>query len=102
MINIKLIKELNDSLNPVDPVVEAMNSLDFSPTELDDDQLAMLADYMKEIIDDRRKKGSELSADEAAYMALDDVAGFETANPRVVQKTVGRLVAAYNHKFGKF
>lgn len=102
MTNIKLIKELNDSLQPLDPVVEAVNSLDFDPTGLDEDQVVMLADYMKEIIDSRHKKGSELAAEEAAYMALDDVSGFETANPRKVKQAVERLVAAYNQKFGKF
>lgn len=97
----KLIKELNDSLNPIDPVLEAIKSLDSDwATQLDDDQVEMLADYMHEMIRDRQKRGNEMAAGDAAFMALEDVAGFETASQKVIQKTVERLIASYSKKFG--
>lgn len=99
----KLIKELNNSLKPKDPVTEAINSLD-QPEELnnqlDDDQIDMLVDYMKEMIDFSKKRGQQMVPQEAAGMALEDVAGFEDAEPRVVKETVARLVQAYQKKTG--
>ena len=99
----KLIKELNDKLKPIDPVTEAINSLDH-PEEidntLDDEQIEMLADYMKEMIDFATKRGQQMAPQEAAGMALEDVAGFEAASPAVMKETVGRLVQAYTKKNG--
>lgn len=104
MNNVKLIKELNDSLKPKDPVAEALKSLGEMgmpmPTELEDDQVEMLADYMKEMIEAARKRGTDMSVEDAAGMALEDVAGFETAPKRVLSATIQRLAQAYTQKFG--
>lgn len=99
----KLIKELNNSLKPVDPLEEAIKSLqenDDWTTQLDDEQIDMLADYMKEMLDSGKKRGQQMSAEEAAGMALEDVAGFEAAAPKVLKATVARLVQAYMKKNG--
>lgn len=98
----KLIKELNDSLKPVDPLAEAIKSLDEGDwsTEIDDEQVEMLADYMKEMLDSATKRGQQMPPEEAAGMALEDVAGFEGASPRVMKATINRLVQAYNKKNG--
>ncbi len=95
-----LIKELNNSLKPVvvDPVLEAMAEVD--ATHLEDEQIEMLADYMNEMIGDAKKQGNALDIENAAGMALEDVAGFETAPKKVLQSTVARLVKAYVDKFG--
>ncbi len=97
----KLIKELNDALKPVDPVEAAIKSLGESDDwteQLDDDQVEMLAEYMKEMIVSSTKRGAQMSPEEAARMALEDVAGFETASARVLNQTVQRLVQAYLKK----
>lgn len=102
MNNIPLIKTLNDSLKPKDPVQEAIDSVDdpFNPTHLDDEQVEMLADYMKEMIDFSKKRGQPMSVEDAAGMALEDVAGFEGAPKAMVSATVKRLAQVYVKKFG--
>lgn len=95
-----LIKELNSSLKPKDivqTVIEQMND----PTHLDDEQIDSLADYMKEMMDDAKVRDHLINAKEAAQMALDDVAGFETAPKKVVDATVVRLMKSYINKFGQ-
>jgi hypothetical protein len=99
----KLIKELNDSLKPVDPLEQAIKSLEENEdwtTQLDDEQVDMLADYMKEMIDSAKKRGQQMSPEQAAGMALEDVAGFETAAPKVMKETIARLAQAYMKKNG--
>lgn len=96
----KLIKELNDATKPTDPVMEAIKNVDHWATQVDDQQMEMLVDYMHEMIRDRQLRGNEMAVGDAASMALEDVAGFETAPQRVVQQTVERLIAMYNKKFG--
>lgn len=93
-----LIKDINDSLKPKDPVLEAMQQVD--ATHLEDEQIDSLADYMKEMIDDAKVRGGLMDVQDAASMALEDVAGFETASNRVMQATVARLMKAYIKKFG--
>jgi len=94
----KLIQDLQNSLKPKDPVVEAMAAVD--ATHLEDEQVEMLADYMKEMIDDAKVRGNLLDVQQAAHMALEDVAGFETASQRVMKETVARLMRVYIKKFG--
>src|ERR1700722_8004285 len=97
----KLIKQLNDTLKAPDPVTEAIKSLQEGEdwaTQLDDQQVDMLVDYMKEMIDFAQKRGQQMPPEEAASMALEDVAGFETASQRVIKTTVARLVQAYLKK----
>ena len=94
----KLIKNINDSLKPKDPVVEAMKSL-VNDTTLDDEQIESLADYMHEMIRDREQRGGTMQVADAAFMALEDVAGFEVAPKKEVQKTVERMITAYKMKF---
>ncbi|MDE1830205.1 MAG: hypothetical protein KGI25_07765 [Thaumarchaeota archaeon] len=99
----KLIKELNNSLKPLDPIEEAIKSLkenDDWATQLDDEQVEMLADYMKEMVDFAKKRGQNMPAEEAAGMALEDVAGFEGVSQRVMKATINRLVQAFNNKNG--
>ncbi len=94
-----IIMEIVNSLKPKDPVVEAIAEVE--ATHLDDDQVEMLASYMKEMIDDAEKHGRTLASQEAALMALEDVAGFETASKKILNATAARLVRAYNNLFGK-
>lgn len=94
-----LIKEIVDSLKPKDPVQEAVDLLD-DPTHLEDDQIDHLAEYMNEMIVAATKRGTTMPPQEAARMALEDVAGFESANPRQMSATVNRLVQAYTKRFG--
>jgi ferritin len=98
----KLIKDINNSLKEKDPVTEAIKQVseNMDPTHLDDEQVEMLADYMKEMIEDAKVRGSLMDVQDAAGMALEDVAGFETAPKRVLQATVARLMRAYIKKFG--
>lgn len=99
----KLIKEMNDSLKPVDPVAEAIKSLKEGAdwmTQIDDEQVDGLADYMKEMIDFAKQRGQQMPPEEAAGMALEDVAGFEGASPKVMKATIARLVQAYTKKLG--
>lgn len=104
MTNITLIKDINDSLKTPaekDPVLEALQSLaDEDMTNLHDDQIEGLVDYMKEMIDSSNKNAGALSPTEAAHMALDDVAGFETAPKRIIAATIQRMLDAYAKKFG--
>ena len=98
-----LIKDINDSLKEKDPVTEAIKQVSeagMDPTYLHDEQVDMLIDYMREMIRDRQKRGNDMAVGDAAFMALEDVAGFETAPKRVIQKTAERLIAAYQKKFG--
>lgn len=115
-----LIKQIVESLKPIDPVKEAIDSVnrvhkavdetikeiremeeeeDWA-TYIDDEQVEMLADYMKEMIDSSKKRGQKTTPEEAAGLALEDVAGFEAAPPKVMKETVTRLVQIYNKKFG--
>jgi archaellum component FlaC len=99
-----LIKDINDSLKAKDPVAEAIKLVSENmgdPTHLDDEQVDSLADYMKEMIDDAKVRGSLMDVQDAAGMALEDVAGFEAAPKRVMQATVARLMRAYIKKFGE-
>lgn len=93
-----LIKALNDSLKEKDPVLEAIKEVD--QTHLEDEQVEMLADYMREMIHDAKVRGSLIDLQDAAGMALEDVAGFETAPKKVLQATVARLMKAYIAKYG--
>lgn len=97
-----LIKDINDSLKAKDPVTEALKQVaeNMEPTHLEDEQVEMLADYMKEMIDDAKVRGSLMDLQDAAGMALEDVAGFEEAPNKVIQATVARLMKAYIKKFG--
>ncbi len=96
----KLIKEINKSLHTPDPVEQAILEVDGDlQTELGEDQIVLLADYMHEMIISARKRGRDMFADDAAYMALEDVAGFETVPPRVKKEIVVRLVRAYEQKY---
>lgn len=102
--NMNLIKEIADSLKAKDPVAEAIKQVTENmgdPTHLDDEQIEMLADYMKEMIDDAKVRGNLVDLQDAATMALEDVAGFEGAAKRVIEATVARLMRAYIQKFGK-
>ncbi len=99
-----LIKELNDKLKPADPVEEAIKSLSEATDEmhqLHDDQIETLADYMKEMMDDAKVRGTLMDIKDAAGMALEDVAGFETAPQRVIKAIVARLMRAYIKKYGE-
>lgn len=96
---VDLIKELNDSLKPKDAYQVALEGLE-DPTHLEDEQVVMLADYMKEMMDDAKVRGSLMDLKDAAGMALEDVAGFETAPNKVLQATVARLMKAYIAKYG--
>lgn len=98
-----LIKQMNDSLKPKDPVQEAIKQVSegMDTTSLDDEQIEMLADYMKEMIDDAQIRGGLIDVQHAAYMALEDVAGFETASKKILQTTVARLMRAYVKKYGE-
>ena len=96
----KLIEEIVKSLQPKDPVLEAIKSLEQDPTHLEDDQVEMLADYMQEMIAASKKRGNVMSPQEAAGMALEDVSGFETAPPKILSNMTSRLVQAYLKKFG--
>ncbi len=93
-----LIKSINDSLKPKDPVTEAMKEVD--QTHLEDDQVEMLADYVKEMVDHAKKQGIDKDLEEVAMMALEDVAGFETAPERILAATAAKIVKAYLAKFG--
>lgn len=95
---VNLIKELNDSLKPKDPIETAIAEA-METTQLHDDQIEMLADYMREMIDGAKKRGVEQNVQDAAGMALEDVAGFETASRKVLQSTIARLVRAYEQKY---
>lgn len=66
---------------------------------LDSQQVDTLVDYMKEIVDGATKRGKQIPAQQAAGMALEDIAGFETASRRVLHTTIARLVQAYTEKF---
>lgn len=94
-----LIKQLNDSLQPKDAMQVALEGMN-DPTHLEDDQIDSLADYMKEMMDDAKVRGSLMDLKDAAGMALEDVAGFETAPNKVLQATVARLMKAYIAKYG--
>jgi hypothetical protein len=101
-----LIKELNNMLKPKDPVqqvIENMNNefIERSQHYLDDEQVEVLADYMHEMIKDAGVRDHLINNKEAALMALDDVAGFETAPKRVIDATVARLMQAYIAKYGQ-
>lgn len=99
-----LIKNINDSLKAKDPVAEAIKLVSEGvndPTYLHDDQVEQLADYMKEMMDDAKVRSTLLDVQDAAGMALEDVAGFEGASQRVMKATVARLVSAYVKKFGE-
>ena len=98
-----LIKSINESLKAKDTVKEAIDSLasHVDSTHLDDEQIEMLADYMKEMIDSTKTRGNAMDVAEAAHMALEDVAGFETASKKALAATVARLVRAYTQKFGE-
>lgn len=113
----KLIKEINDSLKPPDLVQDAIDSvnrvykavdqsikeireMDDWQAQLEDDQVDMLVDYMKEMIDFAKKRGQEMAPEEAAHMALEDVAGFEGASPTVMKETIARLVRTHLKKTG--
>ncbi len=95
-----LIKSINDSLKPKDPVMEAIKELD--TTHLEDEQVEMLADYMKEMIDDAKVRGRLTDVQDAAGMALEDVSGFENATKKQLQSTIARLMKAYVTKYGQF
>lgn len=92
-----LIKEIVNSLKPKDPVVEALAAVD--ATYLDDEQIAQLADYMNEMIKGAAKRGQELEPMQAALMALEDVAGFESAPQKVWKATAEKLIKSYNRQF---
>lgn len=98
-----IIKEIANSLRPKDPITsaiaEAMAEVD--ATHLEDEQIEMLADYMKEMIDGAAKRGQTLAPEEAALMALEDVEGFETAPQKILKATAARLVRSYHDQFGK-
>jgi hypothetical protein len=98
-----LIKELNDNLKAKDPVTEAIKSLSENDdmTSLHDDQVEMLADYMHEMMEDAKVRGNLMDVQDAAGMALEDVAGFETATKKAHQAMVARLMRAYIKKYGE-
>lgn len=102
-----LIKDINNSLKPKDPVKEALNQVnemqlgDEEMTRLDDDQVNSIAEYMKEMLDASAKRGgSGLDVQEAAYLALEDIAGFETCPKKILHATAARLMRAYKEKYG--
>ena len=99
--NIPLIKEIAGSFYPKDPIQEAIDSLDDEDMHtIDEEQMETLVDYMKEMIDHSTSRGSRMAPADAAGMALEDVAGFETAPPDVMKETINRLVRDYVKKFG--
>jgi hypothetical protein len=96
-----LIKEIVNSLKKKDPVQEAINAIDMEdPTQLEDDQVEHLIEYMNEMIAAAQKRGTMMPPAEAAHMAIEDIAGFETASPRQTDSAVNKLVQAYLKKFG--
>jgi len=99
--NIPLIKEIASSFYPKDPIQEAIDSLsDDEMHNIDEDQLETLVDYMREMIEHAKARGNTMPPSDAAGMALEDVAGFETAPPEVERETINRLVRDYVKKFG--
>lgn len=104
--NITLIQEIVGSLQPKDPVQEAIQSLDNPQqnpnwiTQIDDDQVDTMIEYMHEIIRDRQMRGNDVAVGDAAWMAMEDVSGFETVPQKVAQQTVERLIATYEKKYG--
>lgn len=60
-------------------------------TQLSVDQMRELVSYMRELIE----KGFANSPEDAAGLALEDVAGFETADERKIQSTISRLAHMY-------
>lgn len=94
-----LIKDANNLLKSKDPVEQAIEELEvneaMSKTYLDDTQVAELANFVNELITNMKAP----TAIDAAYMALENVPGFETASHPILKHTVQRIVDAYHNKF---
>ena len=65
-------------------------------TTLTQSQIDSLVDVMREMIDSDASK----TPAEAAGLALENIAGFDTASPSVFQDAIKQLVAAYGTSSG--
>lgn len=98
-IQMDLIKQANKTVKNKDPVEEALEQVAvteaLSKTFLSDEQINELANHINDLL----KNFKAPDAIDAAYMALEDVPGFETASHPVLKLTVKRIVDAYHLKF---